>query len=636
MPRPTIHLALPLLEKELIEQAARKRTYVVRVVYAALLFFIAFLFLYETLAAGATSPLTILGSGRNIFLQLVGLQFAGVYFFMPAITCGVVTQEKERDSLQLLFLTRLGPWAILFEKLLGRMVPMFSFLLLALPLLGFAYSLGGISPRLLWTGVWMLVLATIQMGTLALMCSAFFRTTVGAFVASYVIAVIMFFGPYIAWMIVFLLGYLLGLDFEAVMRGLNTNFSPAMFILAAVPFFGLAQFLANASIPGGLGFWSLFGHSAIVLTTSGVFLLLARKCLVSRAFLPPRNYLLDFLKGFDRQRETEDSVESADEIVIETDSDLLPADEPIAWRESTKRSLGRSRYLVRILLFVEVPLVLFCFLLLLTNVLRPNYSEIPRIFVSLAVFMLWGLAVLTVSVMSSSLIAAERSRQTLEVLCTTPLTGREIVLQKFRGVWRLILVLLVPFGTLFLCEAWLREFATNRYRYSGYPSEFSAPGYLASSFLSAAIYLPLVAWLSLLIGLKVRSQARAMIASMAAIAAWCVGPYIFCFMPVSIMQRGASSSEGLLACITLASPMSILFWNEIENMNFQRLFGEFVWLPFILNYAAYGVALAFFRNAALNNADRWLGRSEGTAGNLAIDREPRDENLEDFEETKTE
>src|SRR5579863_6583286 len=181
------HAGLPLLAKELIEQAARKRTFVIRVVYATVLFLMASLFFYRTLQFAVQSPLAVLGHGQEMFAALVGIQFAGIYFFMPAMTCSVITHEKERDSLQLLFLTRLGPWTILFEKLLGRMVPMFSFLLLALPLMAYAYSLGGISPKLLWTGVWMLTLATIQMRTLALMCSSFFRTTVGAFVASYVI-----------------------------------------------------------------------------------------------------------------------------------------------------------------------------------------------------------------------------------------------------------------------------------------------------------------------------------------------------------------------------------------------------------------------------------------------------------------
>jgi len=44
---------LPLLGKELLEQAARKRTYVVRVLYATLLFCASFLFFYDTLRTGA-------------------------------------------------------------------------------------------------------------------------------------------------------------------------------------------------------------------------------------------------------------------------------------------------------------------------------------------------------------------------------------------------------------------------------------------------------------------------------------------------------------------------------------------------------------------------------------------------------
>src|SRR6516165_7193237 len=180
MTRWTPSLGLPLLAKELLEQAARKRTYIVRAVYAALLFSSAYLFFYETLQVGVASPLAVLGRGREMLRTLIGLQFAGIYAVMPAITCGVLTQEKERASLQLLFLTRLGPWTILFEKLLSRVVPMLGFLLLSLPLLAFAYTLGGVSLESLGAGVWMLLLAMIQMGTLALACSAWFRSTGGA------------------------------------------------------------------------------------------------------------------------------------------------------------------------------------------------------------------------------------------------------------------------------------------------------------------------------------------------------------------------------------------------------------------------------------------------------------------------
>src|SRR6267142_3798273 len=119
-----INFGLPLLAKELIEQAARRRTYVIRVAYASLLFFSAFVFFFDTLRVGSASPLAVLGKGREMFETLVRLQFGGVYLFMPAITCSVLTLEKERASLPLLFLTRLGPWTIVLEKLMSRVIPM--------------------------------------------------------------------------------------------------------------------------------------------------------------------------------------------------------------------------------------------------------------------------------------------------------------------------------------------------------------------------------------------------------------------------------------------------------------------------------------------------------------------------------
>ncbi len=65
--------------------------------------------------------------------------------FVPAIVSGALTAEKERNTLQLLFLTRLGPWTILLEKLLSRLVPVATFLLVSLPLVFIAYLWGGLT-----------------------------------------------------------------------------------------------------------------------------------------------------------------------------------------------------------------------------------------------------------------------------------------------------------------------------------------------------------------------------------------------------------------------------------------------------------------------------------------------------------
>lgn len=615
MTRYFANFGLPLLGKELIEQAARKRTYVLRAVYAALLFFSSYLFFYEIMQVGSASPLAVLGRGREMYAALVGLQFAGVYLFMPAMTCGVLTQEKERASLQLLFLTRLGPWTILFEKLLGRVVPMLGFLLLSLPMLGIAYMLGGVSREYLWTGVWMLVLATVQMGTLALMCSAFFRTTVGAFVASYMLAFLLFFGPYFAWMILYLLALLLHINVDHLMQSLFGSGGQGVFFFLMFPFFTPPFFFGATVMPGGIGTLAMAAHALINLAVSGGFLVMARQFLVSRAFLPPRNLVLDFFKLLDRGREAPKSrIGGAAARIVPTDDALLPADEPIAWRETTKRVLGRSRYVVRILLFIEAPLVLFCLLLAASVRYSRDMEFVVGVLMAMTIFVLWLLAVLIVSVMSASLIAGERSHETLDVLCTTPISGREIVLQKFRGVGRIILVALVPLFTVALFQAWWKGSNVNRYpNYNG-PSNFSAPMYLSCVALAAGIYLPLVAWLSLLIGLKVRTQARAMIGSMGAIVGWCVAPFIFCVMPLAILFPFARPEHDLSTWSVLLSPASIIFINEFDGLNdFSK---DAPWLPVVLNFAAYGFLLFLTRRLCLVNADRWLGRTADVTASI--------------------
>ncbi|MFO1093909.1 MAG: hypothetical protein U0992_11445, partial [Planctomycetaceae bacterium] len=71
-------LGLPLLSKELLEQSARPRTYIIRTLYAALLFLCSLLIFYLTSYQNFASPLTLLGRGRDVFHNVVSLQFVGV------------------------------------------------------------------------------------------------------------------------------------------------------------------------------------------------------------------------------------------------------------------------------------------------------------------------------------------------------------------------------------------------------------------------------------------------------------------------------------------------------------------------------------------------------------------------------
>ena len=180
---------------------------------------------------------------------------------------------------------------------------------------------------------------------------------------------------------------------------------------------------------------------ALIVLAPVLFLTVATRCLVSRAFVTPRNFILAFFRGLDRLYTRMNVVVGNVELVRE--KALLPDDKPIAWRETAKKSLGTVRYLVRVLVAIELPTA---FLLSIASESRTvNLNQGLGVGTYLW-FLIWGIAAMLVAVSAASIVSGERTRQTLPVLLSTPMPGDEIVRELFAGVRRLITVLWIPFG----------------------------------------------------------------------------------------------------------------------------------------------------------------------------------------------
>jgi ABC-type Na+ efflux pump permease subunit len=237
--------------------------------------------------------------------------------------------------------------------------------------------------------------------------------------------------------------------------------------------------------------------------------------------------------------------------------------------------------LIRIGLAVEATLITLLILLVIFTGGSPGMALL------VLVLFMWALAVMVVAVQSASLIAGERSHQTLDVLCTTPLSGREIVLQKITGVRRLMILLWIPMLTIILPDA-------------------KSPAAIVCSLLSLAVYLPLSAWLSMLIGLKIKTRVRAIVAALALLCGWCLLPLVFIFMPLMMLRQAGDVTSPLNFSIFL-SPAMILAVNEFGEW---QEFGGDPWLAMTLNFLLYGTVLFLIRRTCLVHADRLLGRSE--------------------------
>ena len=552
----------PILTKELTELAARRRTYMTRVIFAGLLFGCSAGFIGPkiTYAAGAWPYVT--GSGGQYFLSLVLFLALGIHLFLPAFAAGLITQEKERDSLALLFLTGLKPWQILLQKYASGLVAIFSFLLTGLPLAALCYTYGGLSRETLIVGVYVLFLTSLQIGALALLCSARARTTVGAFVGTY------------------LLGAVLATVICVTAQWLDHLAGGTRYSDRSMGFFPWTQVIWI--FRSGPTFGAVFQASLPAIGSIVVFLLLARFYLVRRAFAPARHRLLGLFRRVDSFMQSANRRIGG--VTFHTRDRALPGDDPIAWRELTRTLLGRPQYLARLLLGLEIPTVAVCLWAVAAGGEGGALSEVAAVFGTLSV--------LALSAFSANAFVSERVSQTFEVLLTTPLRAEDIVRQKTRMLSRFQWMLAVPLLTIFAVRWWLeRDWPHGQWQHPNVPAP---PLYLFTAVLTLAVYLPLVQWLSLWVGLKMRTRFRAIVTALAVVAGWCVLPLMLC------SSFDANQDNFLLQ----TSPLAVPVWNE--GFDLDRMFPVSPLLGVLVNFLIYGAITAFIRHRCLSRADVYL------------------------------
>ncbi|HIE98986.1 MAG: hypothetical protein ABGZ23_29740 [Fuerstiella sp.] len=504
---------LPLLRRELTELANRRRTYIVRVVAAIILLFLVFVAYSQAIGqrlqfmgnTGLTGPMQYMGIGGDIFARIIPLLFYTIQILMPALCCACVTAEKENNTLGTLMLTRLSSGTIVLEKFGSRLVPMLTLLLLTFPVLAHVHTLGGVDTDLLIGTLWLLFCECLLFASIAIACSTWFTTTVTAFIWSYV-----------------LIGFLAALTLSL---GYTTFVPSAIWRSAFMDSqWGVTRSQMAFLNAAGLGFgagvspstWLMpVARSVPALFATLGFLLFARVILVRRAFVSQSSALLRVFRAVDVFfTALNDRTTGGIELIC--DSNPLPGDDPVAWRERNKKSLGKARYLFRVLVVLEIPTLFIC-------VMAAEVSARNR-FQGLYVLqgLIWTLAVLVTAVKAATLFSSERAKQTIEPLLASPMSGVDMLSQKVVGMRRLLIVLSVPILTVnlthFLLDVDLNSLSTV---------VLQRPlAYLLLSICATFALLYLVTWLSVGIGLKLHSQTKAILASVTVIAAWTVIPLV--------------------------------------------------------------------------------------------------------------
>ncbi|MBI1313409.1 ABC transporter permease subunit [bacterium] len=568
---------LPLLTREMLQQASRRSTYIIRMAAAAGLTVVALIVLAEQWWRHGRfqNPFALLGSGRDLLEAVVYTLFTGIYGLLPLLSCGAITDERERNSLDLLLLTKLGPWTIICEKMLSRLLLMTTLVLLSLPILAFAYSLGGVDDNVLPGTVWLLFLASFHVIAISILASTLCRSTIAAYLLTCVMGFLIILAP--------------PLIEEAGIMGIRHEermFPPAIFDgLSWRGKFALGD-VFEVSLPLVLVSLGAVGLSRFYLTRPVPLAGAGR----ARWILEKLDVLLCWLLSHVRR-----SPQTL------TTGRSLAVDRPLLWKETFSGTLSNVRHRHYVTVGVTLFVLLGCWWVAEQG--RHAVDELALVY-----FVTTGFIAMAVVARSATLFSSERSRQTLDILLTTPMSNDQLLREKFGGINRLIALFAVPLLVLFVSDALIKEFLWtdwfNRRWRVGPDYDFSFWLYLISQIVTVGIYLQMLAWLSVLIGLKVKKPIAAMVTSLAAIMAWALVPLILTILLVEF--SGASPRKGA-AMLLLTSPFPYLLLNQVGEL---REMAASPPVLFVLNSLIYGGAMLCLRALCFRKVGKLLQRED--------------------------
>jgi ABC-type transport system involved in multi-copper enzyme maturation permease subunit len=138
----------PIFRVELVSIARRRRYFALRVLYASLILMVLWMtyestnaFRYGT-AHQSIQQAAALAAG--FFISFSWLQLLAILFVGPAMAVGTIATERERRTIEYLFVTDLSNSEIVLGKTFARLTLMAQFVLVGLPILFLFRLLGGI------------------------------------------------------------------------------------------------------------------------------------------------------------------------------------------------------------------------------------------------------------------------------------------------------------------------------------------------------------------------------------------------------------------------------------------------------------------------------------------------------------
>jgi ABC-2 type transport system permease protein len=183
----------PVLDKEFRLRMRTWRSPLSVLFYVLVVVLLAMGFMYSTMSSGSASYFNA-NRSRELFYFLSGAQLVLIAFMTPGLTSGLISGEREKQTLNILLTTQQSSFAIVMSKLLSSLSFMVLLIAATMPVYSIVFLFGGIAPSQLAAVFFFYLFVMFVLGAFGVFFSSIFKKTMVAVIVTYGAAMLMFGG----------------------------------------------------------------------------------------------------------------------------------------------------------------------------------------------------------------------------------------------------------------------------------------------------------------------------------------------------------------------------------------------------------------------------------------------------------
>jgi ABC-2 type transport system permease protein len=412
-------LAGPVLDKELRVSSRRKRNYFLRFAYVWLLTgFIAFVWFVTTRIGGPTSATFQVSrmsvTGRYVTSTIIWFQFIVIQFVAIVMLSNAISDEIYHRTLGLLMTTPISSIQIVIGKLFSKLLQLVLLLAISMPVLAIIRVFGGVSWAYIISSLGITMTAAIFVGSMSLFFSISNRHSHTVIVRTVLVCFLFYIGPLVVA--------------ELLQFAYQIRIVSVMWLSYINPFMTLGlttQYMLTPSSAAPVMSWPL--HCVFMLGLSALLLVVSAFCIRKVGLRQATGQAGIFLSR--RERRIADKKLKTGKVLYAASRRIRPVKgPPVIWKEMmtllTKNLRVGSIITTILAVLILVAAYGYC---AYADLLGSHGTQIAFIII----YFFFGL--LRTATSAAASITTEKEAQTWPILLTTPLSEKQIVLEKIIG-----------------------------------------------------------------------------------------------------------------------------------------------------------------------------------------------------------